>query len=374
MKKKVCIITTVHPPFDIRIFHKQAKSLLNAGYEVCLISKHISWEIIDGIKMIPLPNSNNRFKRMFFGTYNALILAMKQKADIYHFHDPELLITGILLKILTRKPVIYDCHEYYEKAVLYKKWIPKIFKKPYSKFIESYEKASYPFMDAVVGVLDKQAEKFTKTKFIALHNYPIKSYFDEYKNISDKEFDLIYAGGLSTERGVFLMLEIIKALKNNRKDVKLVLIGRFSDSITEKEFQDFIKNNSLTDNVLFLGFKTQKETISLIKKSRIGLWLGLKTEQYNGPQLATKLFEYMAAGIPCISTNFEYTMEHLGPKDFICFVEPHDTITIVNKINYLLDSDELSHNLGKQAFNSFNESFNWENEQYKLLKLYEELI
>lgn len=374
MQKKACIITTAHPVFDIRIFHKQAKTLVNAGYNVILIANHEKNETVENIKIIVLPKSKNRFNRMILNTFIALFLALKQKADIYHFHDPEFLMTGVLLKIITGKPVIYDCHEYYEKAVLYKKWIPEIFKKPYSLFIKTYEKILYPFMDAVIGVLDKQAEKFPNTKFVTLHNYPVKSYFDEHNNDSAKEFDLIYAGSLSKERGLFLMLTIINELKNSKKDVKLILVGKFADSITEREFYDFIKLNSLTENIFFLGFKTQKETIDLLKKAKIGLWLGLKTEQYNGPQLATKIFEYMAAGIPCISTNFEYTATHIGNKNFIYFVEPDDYKSIINKINYLLDNKELYNSLGKQALDSFNADFNWEKEQTKLLKLYEELI
>ena len=65
MGKKVCILTTVHPPFDTRIFHKQAKTLVKAGYNVILIVQHDGDTGVDGIRIIGLPKPRNRFTRIF---------------------------------------------------------------------------------------------------------------------------------------------------------------------------------------------------------------------------------------------------------------------------------------------------------------------
>ncbi len=64
MKNKVCILTSVHPPFDVRIFHKEAKSLVKAGYDITLIAQHDKEEIVDGIKIINLKKPRNRIGRM----------------------------------------------------------------------------------------------------------------------------------------------------------------------------------------------------------------------------------------------------------------------------------------------------------------------
>ena len=113
MNKKVCILTSVHTPFDTRIFHKQAKSLLKAGYDVTLIAQHDRDELVGGIRIIALPKPKNRLRRML-GTWRVCKLAFKQKAEIYHLHDPELLQIGLLSKILGKK-VIYDVYEEYPK-------------------------------------------------------------------------------------------------------------------------------------------------------------------------------------------------------------------------------------------------------------------
>lgn len=87
IKYKVCILTPVHPPFDIRIFHKEVKSLARAGCYVTIIAQHDKDEIVDGIRIDPLPKPNNRLERMTRTVWSAYQKALKIDADIYHFHD-----------------------------------------------------------------------------------------------------------------------------------------------------------------------------------------------------------------------------------------------------------------------------------------------
>lgn len=66
MKNKVCILTTVHSVFDTRIFHKEAKTLVQAGYNVILIVQHNQNEIIDGVRIIAIQKTKSRFRRILF--------------------------------------------------------------------------------------------------------------------------------------------------------------------------------------------------------------------------------------------------------------------------------------------------------------------
>ena len=106
-QKKVCILTSVHSVSDTRIFHKQAKTLLQAGYDVTLIVQHDREEMVAGVKILPLEKPSNRLSRMLGTSWQVWRKAVKQKADIYHFHDPELIPVGLLLKSQGKK-VIYD--------------------------------------------------------------------------------------------------------------------------------------------------------------------------------------------------------------------------------------------------------------------------
>src|SRR5699024_773142 len=130
MRKRIVHITTVHPPFDTRIFYKECMSLADAGYEVYLI--HTESTDFDenkfkesNIKPVLLKRQNGRIIRILKGTKEALYEALKLKADIYHIHDPELLLISSKLKKSGAK-VVYDMHEDYHTSIMQKEYIPKI--------------------------------------------------------------------------------------------------------------------------------------------------------------------------------------------------------------------------------------------------------
>lgn len=99
---KVSILTSVHPLFDTRIFHKEAKSLAKAGYDVTPIAQHDKEEVVDGIRIVPLPKAKDRIVRMTKTVWQTYRKAFKIDADIYHFHDPELIPIGLMLKLLKK--------------------------------------------------------------------------------------------------------------------------------------------------------------------------------------------------------------------------------------------------------------------------------
>lgn len=111
VKGRVCVFT-IHPARDLRILNRQCESLKKHGWEVTLIaiSDEGTFEH-NGIRVVGIEKWNSiwgRIKTLFRITHEAC----KQNADIYHFHDPDFLIHAVFLRILKRKPVIYDIHEF----------------------------------------------------------------------------------------------------------------------------------------------------------------------------------------------------------------------------------------------------------------------
>ena len=115
MNNRVCIITTAHEPRDDRIFHKEALSLAGA-YDVAMIAAWTSGMESGPVQKLPLPELRKKFARVLRG-WAAFRLALKQDAAAYHFHDPELLLVGVALKMFGKR-VIYDVHEDYSKKIL----------------------------------------------------------------------------------------------------------------------------------------------------------------------------------------------------------------------------------------------------------------
>src|SRR5699024_7388911 len=169
-QKKVVHLTTVHHPYDPRIYHKECQSLQRAGFAVTLIAQEGSADDQEKlVNHIPVKKYKSRMKRMFFGQMNAYKKAKRIKADVYHFHDPELLPVGWLLK---RKDnvVIYDIHEDYITSILQKDYLPNPVKKLIAKI---YDKVEHFFTKDMELSL---AEKYYQDRYptgTCILNYPL---------------------------------------------------------------------------------------------------------------------------------------------------------------------------------------------------------
>ena len=367
---KVVHLTTVHPPVDTRIFHKEATALAQAGYEVVLIAQHERNELVEGVKIVALPRPRNRFVRIFGLTWQAFRLALRERADVYHFHDPELLPIGVLLKLLTRAKVIYDVHEDVPQQILTKYWIPAPLRYPVAAVFNVVEKLLAGAVDAVVVATEGIAEKFARFKPVVVHNYP---HLGMLPNPSTrcregKEKILVYVGGISKLRGAIEMVRALEYL-NSVWNVRLDFIGKFEPSELEQELQSLPGYR----RVRFLGWMQPENVYAHLAKADIGLVCLHPVPRFM-VAWPLKLFEYMAAGLPVVASNFPLWKEIVEGNRCGITVNPLDPKEIAQAIEYLLTHPEEARQMGENGRRAVEEKYNWDREGQKLLKLYEELL
>jgi len=168
----ICHLTSVHHPYDIRIFHKECRTLARHGYDVVLIVPHDKDEVVEGVRIKAVPKPKNRKERILKTTRQIYRLALKVNADVYHFHDPELIPVGIMLKLHGKK-VIYDVHEDVPKQILSKEWVPKYLRRVVAGITAVIESLASKIIDGIVVVTPAIAKRFPKGKTIIVQNYPI---------------------------------------------------------------------------------------------------------------------------------------------------------------------------------------------------------
>src|SRR5690606_23687285 len=96
---KVCHLTSVHPGEDISILIKECQTLQRAGHEVFLIVANEETRSYNGVQIIGVKSeATNRISKMIKGPSKVYQAALEINADVYHFHDPELIPIGLLLK------------------------------------------------------------------------------------------------------------------------------------------------------------------------------------------------------------------------------------------------------------------------------------
>lgn len=372
LKAKICHLTSVHPPFDTRIFHKECKSLAMAGYDVTLIVQHDKDETVDGIKIVALPTVKNRFLRMLGLTSKAFLLSLRQKADIYHFHDPELLPVGLLLKLISKKKVIYDVHEDYAKQIISKPYIPRSTRNIVAFLVKMMEYLSSNIFDGIVTATDDISNNFTRHKrTISVKNYPVLSYFSSINRKcvnNESSFTLVYIGGICEIRGIAQIVQAL-GLINSSRQVKLILCGKFYPTA----FETRVRNLKGFEKVDYLGWIKTENIPEVLSKADAGVVCLTPISNYL-TALPVKLFEYMAAGLPVIASNFPLWREIVESNRCGICVNPLRPEDITNAIRYIMENPDEAQAMGENGRNAVLKKYNWENEGKKFLELYEKVL
>jgi glycosyltransferase involved in cell wall biosynthesis len=366
---KVIHLTSVHPARDTRIFHKECRSLAEAGFEVVLIAGHEQDEVVNGIQIKAIVKPNRRLGRMTTGVWRIYQEALRQNGDLYHFHDPELIPVGLLLR-RRGKRVIYDIHEDLPRDIYTKHYLPHWVRGPVSKVAEKLENASSRHFAALVPATPTIAERFRtlNPNNVVLRNYPVlQDRSTASVPLRERPLTIAYAGLISRERGI---LELITALGllPDRLPVRLTLAGQFvTDSLLREA-------SSLPGwrRVDYVGFVNPETVPSLLANCRAGMVV-LRPEPSFIDSLPTKLFEYMAAGIPVIASDFPMWRRIVEASQCGVLVNPLDPREISRSVEYLMSHSDACETMGLRGRAALEKQYNWNCEREKLFSLYRKL-
>ncbi|MFN5911663.1 MAG: glycosyltransferase family 4 protein [Bacteroidota bacterium] len=363
---KIAHLTSAHPYTDIRIFHKQCVSLSKQGYAVYLVATNCASQVLNGVNVVGVQRKGKgRFSRMFNTTRDVYRKALELDADIYHFHDPELLPFG--LKLARRgKIVIYDAHEDLPKQIMDKHWIPKFLRGFISNIFRLYEGYVAKRIAGVVSVNQPICDRFSKhnSHVVQIANYPLMDELVTMGRATTIPGQVCYVGGLSPTRGIREMVNAMEAT-----DARLVLAGNFVPPGFEEELRK-LKGWVRVD---FRGYIDRNEIIHILASSELGLVTLHPTRSYV-EALPIKLFEYMSAGIPVIASDFPLWREIIeDAKCGIC-VNPMDPSAIAKGIQLILSDKEVAREMGENGQKAFREKYNWSIEEQKLFTFYTKLL
>lgn len=363
-------LTTAHKSTDTRIFDKEAKSLVNSGFDVGIVAHGAPEPSLDGVNFYSLGNADSRVER-WRSLYQIARTAEDINPDIYHFHDPELLPVGVYLSNATSNAVIYDVHENYGHVASMREWIPIGVSNVLSRSIPSLEKAAASQFDAIVTVADWIGEPFAGVAdtIQTIHNFPRTQSLPSIETgiESDSEYTLCFAGGLVGVRGIHQMLKLLRYLVADGVDVELWALGSWMPDADRAKAEQFIKENNLEDYVTFPGYLNYEKMFQYLQSADVGLAL-LDTEhcKYSIP---TKYFEYLYAGLPVVTTPISAADCYL-PDEYKYVTPQDDTEAAAEAVSKALDADC---DIGSMQ-HVVEQKYSWEREAQKLIALYDELL
>lgn len=363
---QVCHFTSVHSANDVRIFHKECVSLGRSGFDVHLVAKgHLENNSLSVTHHACSDFQNkNRFLRMLLYSNKIFRTAKKLNADIYHFHDPELLPYGLMLKLLGKK-VIYDAHEDLPRDILGKTWIPKNLRYITAKIVELIENFIARRLDCVVTSTPHIRDRFITAKCNALdlNNYPdLNELLLSSEYAPDLENPVVcYLGLIAENRGIRTLLQAVKTA-----NIKLRLAGR----IVSNDLKQLINDPKYSQHVEYLGEIKREDLKGFFNNCLAGI-VTLHPEESFLTSQPIKMYEYMSAGLPVIASDFPIWKKLLEDNKCGYVVDPLNPNMIADCIKLILSDPKLANVMSQNGQEIIKNRYNWNKESQKLIKLYQ---
>lgn len=366
---KIAHLTSVHSAFDSRIFQKECRTLATSGYEIVLIVPHDGDGHVDGIGIRAVPRARSRRERMLRTVKYVYDRAVAENADLYHLHDPELLLVGLALKARGKK-VIYDVHENMPLDIIYSKpHIHRALRRSLSFAAKWVERMAAAAMDGVVTITETFASRFPCAKTCVVSNYPILDGAVGTSGIPYAKRDalVVFTGGLARGRCASDLVQAIDLIPAEMR-AKLVVVGP-----VEPLLQDHLSDMPGWTRTEYRGVVSREEVMALLAQARVGLLVNVPRRDY--VDISTnKLYEYMMMGLPVVAApipSWRRTVEEVG-----CGIvaNSHNASDLARGVAWLLERPAEAETMGRRGAAAVREHFNWGSQAEKLLAFYEQLL
>ena len=345
----ILLLSSVHPPSDPRIVGKILPSL----------SKTFKMSYY-----LPQKRYDQLLVRFFFIHPIILLKFLKIRPKIVYIFVAELLPLAFVFQWFGSK-IIYEVQENLYKKIATKthnkNWL---FQKIFSFFDQKARQHFY-----LVFTEDAYLKEYNdlKKSSAVVHNFAKKEWTTRPLP-NPISTDFFYAGVISNERGFDTIVAAISILKIKYPTIKLHLFGRLNIDPNLIQGFDVVK-----DNLIFYGYIDQEIAFKTSQNCIAGLAL-LKPVGDYPDSYPSKIFDYMALGLPVITSDFEIYKNVVEASECGFCISAFDAETLGNKMTWLIENPSKQQRMGVNGRAAIIEKYNWENEAEKLIKLCSQVL
>lgn len=340
------------------------------GYTVLLVGRKRK-------NSIPLPARSYQTKRMnlinekgalFYAEYNfrLFLYLLFHRATILVANDLDSLLANYAAsKFKPNARLVYDSHEYFTE-------VPELIGRPkVQKIWEGIEGWIFPKLQAVYTVNESIAklyrDKYKKDVAVVRNISPswkptsILSKGD--LGIPENKFIIILQGaGINVDRGAEEAVEAMKLIEN----ACLIIVG---DGDIIPSLKQTVINYDLSDKVLFFGKRPYSEMMNFTYLSDVGLTLDKPTNMNYQYSLPNKVFDYIHAGTPIISTDLVEISTIIHKHSVGLIIDKLSPENLAEKIVFLQQNPAVLQEL-KSNCKAASLVENWEHESKILEQIY----
>lgn len=371
-KIRVLHVSTAHPPTDPRLVNRVIPSL-TVDYELtALLPAMLNVQGPANARTIWLPYYQRLPIRFLLVHPLVLLYTLWLRPSLLHIYDPELLPAARLIQRILGIPVIYEVHENLyrkldQKVRIQGRWLVRQFMR-----FDAMARQRFHLVFTEHGYLDTYRN--LRLPALVSYNYPSLTFLNTFRrpytpNQAAPEF--FYIGLISFERAFDVLLEALALLSRSVPRFTMHLFGRrtFSDA-TMNALPGF---DSVQDKLRLYGYTAQADALPFAAHATVGLALlkpvGDYTESY-----PTKLFEYMALGLPVITANFPLYQAIVEKHDCGFCIDPTNPAQLAQTLQYLVDHPIEAQSMGERGRRAIETLHNWECEAQKLRQFYKAIL
>ena len=372
MKAIVSVINDLST--DQRV-HKVCTTLHKLGYDVTLVGRKQR-------KSLPLTKRDYYTTRMFllfeqgplfYAEYQLRLFfyLLFHKAGALVSNDLDTLLPNYLISKIKSSHIVYDSHELFCE-------VPELQSRPVKKKIwKRIERWIFPKLKNVFTVNDSIAKMYSDEYKVNLHvlrNVPLLS---AQKNIHeqsktelslpvDKKIIVLQGAGINIHRGAE---EAVQAMQYVNNAVLIIIGGGDVIAILKQMIIDL----KLADKVKFIGKVPFEKLLQYTRHADLGLTLDKDTNINYRYSLPNKLFDYIHAGVPVLSSDLVEIKKIITQYNIGDCIDGHDPKHIADKINKILSDETLLQTWKKNCVIAAGD-LNWEKEEEQLINVYKQFL
>ena len=342
---RIFVCTVVHHPEDARILHRQIRALLDAGHDVTYVAPFRARNVAPwpGIDPLDVPRAAGRRRLHAVRAARRTLAVHAKDADLLLLHDPELLLA---VPHRLRSRTVWDVHEDTAAALGAKGWLPAPLRIPLRFAVRRIERRAERRLKLLL------AEEGYRDRFRRTHPVvPNTTHVPEAPPAPPGDDRVIYVGQLSTARGAADLITLARLLR--AEGIMLDLIGAADPDVRP------LLRDAQRDRILrWYGFVPNDRALRIAEGALAGLSLLHDSPNYRH-SMPTKVVEYMAHGIPVVTTPNPIAAEIVADAKcglVVPFEDPEATATAIRRLR---DDPTIRLDMGKRGYEAARARFHW---------------
>jgi glycosyltransferase involved in cell wall biosynthesis len=349
---RVLVVTVVHTPLDARIHRRQIGAMVQAGWAVTYAAPWTATgtppaAVGPGVRTHDLPRSVGRRRLTALRAARRLIAEQAPRHDLVIVHDPELLFA--LGRASRRPPVVFDVHEDLAASLVDRPWIPRAVRWLVARCARLLERRAERRLHLLLAE-EAYGARFRRPHPVVRNLPPLPP--DPPPPGRDR---IVYVGRLSRSRGVEELLELAQRLGPAGPRVELV--GQPDDDVRAD-----LEAAAAAGILVWHGWLPNDDALELLAGALAGLSLLRDLPNYR-VSLPTKVVEYLAAGVPVVTTPLPAAAALVREADAGIVVDFGDVAAAVAAVQRLRDDPQGVAAMGRRGRELVARDWTWDTER-----------